>query len=1149
MSGIGGLAGVLAGLEGNLMESVGVAPAIGRYRHQPGNWGARHGVERALSGLLCRSVDMKSGNKVCLADDEIDFTLPGRLPISWARFYSSALKESGPLGCGWRTGWEVTLRRDGERLIYTDDQGRVLTLPMPRCGAQIIVSSEQLHFAHLSDGRMVVADLTPHYRVFGEFDEEGVARLKYMENLRKERIGCIWDTHGRLQRMRGTCGHELKMHYDRNGSRLTGIECVDGGPTGFLVRYGYDDDGRLTSVRNRIGDVVRRFAYENDRIVEEVGSLGQTTRYAWQTIDGTPRVVERMTCRGAHERCTYNFDEPDSQATDVFGHTAHWQFGDHGLVLAYVDFDGRRHAFGYDGAGWPTELELPGDRRVRMTFDNLGRITREIDSLDRERSTIYAFATREPITIRTSNGQLWLWRYDDLLRPVYRQSPSRGATQIAYAEHEDGEIHTYASGQHGAVTVEYDRWACVIRQVEAHGGATIYRRDENGHVVEIVDPLGGTTKIEPDLLGRPLTVTLPDGRCERLVWNAGGQATLLTGPDGQTRYWHRDQHGCVVRATDEEGNVTAHEYDAHGRRIRTVSGNGAVQMLAWDPIGRLTSIIDADGVTRTFDYTMAGCLQQITTNAGSSTRLESFAHDSAGRLIGRETEHARYRYAYTSKGWLETVGCLPTDAGEAIGVEPDTIRFEYDQSGRLTAEHGASGTLRHERDEAGRPGAVILAHGHVVKLERDDAGRVVLIGLASGSENRGIAALRYDELGRQVLRSQGELYLRSVFTPTSSLERWFAMTVIRTPDNEMRAGEVERWREFRYSVAGNLVQVDDRFDGRTYYDYDRRGCLLRSVSDELGIEYFTWDAAGNLLETPRVGWEAVVYPDHRLRECRGYRYEYDVWGNVTGKQGAADEQSFTWDADGRLMEVRGRQVCVRLRYDALGRRVRKCVEHLRTDPLRSEPRTVDTRYVWEGERLLQESTQAAVRTYLYQPADDGLVGYAPLACADQKRNEDGTLEPMRVYHYQTDSAGTAVTLTDEAGVLAWSGRYKAWGTLAPPTALQPQVRQPLRFAGHYADDEIGLHLNGTRYYDPDAGRYLSPDRAAEAGTSPYRYVSNPLIACNPTGRAVPLTRPPAGRHTASCSDRSLDPSKQLTGGIEEVDQVIRREPIQFGREY
>ncbi|MBR8460156.1 RHS repeat protein [Burkholderia dolosa] len=1140
MSGIGGLGGVLAGLPGTVLESLDIAPRVDRHRQQPGDLARRYGVDRALSGLLCESVDMVSGSKICLPRNEVDFTLPGRLPMSWARFYSSALSVDGMLGTGWRTGWDAVLRRrDGDRIDYVDDQGRTVSLPMPERGSQIVVSSEQLHVARLADDRFVVADLTPHYTVFGEFDEHGVARIKYVEDLARRRIGCIWDGAGRLLRMRGTCRHELRMHYERDAVHLTGIECVDGGPTGFLVRYAYDEHGRLAEVRNRHGDIVRGFAYDADgRMIEEVGPLRQTTRYTWQTIGGAPRVVERSTCRGARERCTYELGERGTRATDVFGHTAHWQYDQHGRVLAYADFDGRRYAFQYDGAGWPTELTLPGDRQIRVVNDNLGRPTREETPLDGVRSTVYAFATREPLSIRLQDGRTWLWQRDEQLRPTQFQSPSDGITQIAYEERDGVQIRTDTHEQRGVVVLECDARGLVLKRTDAAGRTTVYRRDANGHVAAITDPFGAVTQFEPDLLGRPQVITLPDGRQERRVWNAAGQLITSIGVDGQARHWHRDQYGCVVRAVDEEGNVTAHEFDAHGRRIRTVAGNGGIQCLTWGPVDRLTSVVDADGVTRSFSYAASGDLQQITWTSDGHTRIETFATDALGRVVGRDTEHARYRYTYVRDSLLGMIQCLPTDAGAAIGVEPDTLRFEYDAAGRVTAEHGMHGTLRYAYDAAGRLVAVTLPDGHIVKTERDDVGTVALAGLAHGDDVRAIAAFHYELGTRQLLRSVGELYLRSVYAG-SSLERWFAMTVTRTPDNEMLPGSAEFWREFRYSPAGHLVQVDDRFNGRTYYDYDRRGCLLRVVSDDIGLEHFTWDAAGNLLDTPSAGWQRTVYPDHRLREHRGYRYEYDSWGQVVAKRGAACEQTFTWDADGRLMSVRSRRCVVRYRYDALGRRVAKSVSQPTASGMLGPADRAEavTRFVWQGERLVQETTGDNVRIYLYQPAREGAVGFAPLACVHRQRRDDGTFYATHVYHYQTDLAGTAVALTDEGGKLVWSGRYNAWGRVIPWTRLATPVWQPLRFAGQYLDDETGLHLNGRRYYDPDAGRYLSPDRSAPAGVSPYRYVSNPLSAANPTGRAVSLMRPTADVDGAICADGPIDLTTRLTGDVDDDDVV------------
>jgi RHS repeat-associated protein len=59
----------------------------------------------------------------------------------------------------------------------------------------------------------------------------------------------------------------------------------------------------------------------------------------------------------------------------------------------------------------------------------------------------------------------------------------------------------------------------------------------------------------------------------------------------------------------------------------------------------------------------------------------------------------------------------------------------------------------------------------------------------------------------------------------------------------------------------------------------------------------------------------------------------------------------------------------------------------------------------------------------------------------------------------------------------------------------------LRFPGQYYDKETGLHYNGQRYYDPQSGRYLTPDPIGlMGGMNPYGYVNgNPVSGIDPLG--------------------------------------------------
>ncbi|WP_139217575.1 RHS repeat-associated core domain-containing protein, partial [Pseudomonas sp. NFPP24] len=74
-----------------------------------------------------------------------------------------------------------------------------------------------------------------------------------------------------------------------------------------------------------------------------------------------------------------------------------------------------------------------------------------------------------------------------------------------------------------------------------------------------------------------------------------------------------------------------------------------------------------------------------------------------------------------------------------------------------------------------------------------------------------------------------------------------------------------------------------------------------------------------------------------------------------------------------------------------------------------------------------------------------------------------------------------------------------------------KVDNPLRFQGQYFDQESGLHYNRHRYYNPDVGRYLTPDPVKLAGgINAYQYVPNPTAWVDPLGLSCKVVNCPGG---------------------------------------
>ena len=107
------------------------------------------------------------------------------------------------------------------------------------------------------------------------------------------------------------------------------------------------------------------------------------------------------------------------------------------------------------------------------------------------------------------------------------------------------------------------------------------------------------------------------------------------------------------------------------------------------------------------------------------------------------------------------------------------------------------------------------------------------------------------------------------------------------------------------------------------------------------------------------------------------------------------------------------------------------------------------------------------------------------------------------YYFHNDHLGTPQVLTDATGSVAWKAVYSPFGEAAITIET---VQNPFRFPGQYYDQETGLHYNYFRYYNPQTGRYITPDPIGlEGGINLFAYVANnPVNWIDPWGliRAV-----------------------------------------------
>ncbi|ECF1703856.1 hypothetical protein E1B77_23590 [Salmonella enterica subsp. enterica] len=250
-----------------------------------------------------------------------------------------------------------------------------------------------------------------------------------------------------------------------------------------------------------------------------------------------------------------------------------------------------------------------------------------------------------------------------------------------------------------------------------------------------------------------------------------------------------------------------------------------------------------------------------------------------------------------------------------------------------------------------------------------------------------------------------------------------------------------------------------------HYHYDEADNLLEARQGVISPEHFHCDPAGNISES-----DAAVR-HNRVTAFRNVRYQYDDYGRVKERVLGGETQTMEYDSFHRLAKVTCRSPQkqkpdrdIRYRYDALGRRTEKRVESYPPGTLRGldAPEVSETRFVWEGLRLLSETQDGRTRLYVYEDQSS----YTPLVRVDGQ----GPNSRYRWYHCQPN--GMPERLSDEKGNIRWESVTSAWGRTECESGDEDEN---LRFQGQYLDRETGLHYNLFRYYDPECGRFTQPD--------------------------------------------------------------------------
>ena len=643
---------------------------------------------------------------------------------------------------------------------------------------------------------------------------------------------------------------------------------------------------------------------------------------------------------------------------------------------------------------------------------------------------------------------------------------------------------------------------------DANNGVWLWRYDKKGNLVSRTDPAGATSHYTYNSQGRLIDLTDAAEQITYLRYDGQQNISHVMTPSGQISSYQYDQLGRLTHLTDARGDVRRRHYDALGQLLAVREADGTERVFAYD--GE-SNVLRAKDAKRTVEFHYAG-LNQLVTRTEAGLQVD-FAYNTEGQLMSLQNEQGE-RYQFE----LDAAGQVVTE----IGFDGLTRRYQRDAAGRVTEIQRAGGRFtRYNYDAVGRVLAVVhndeapityaygpngalreaRTAGSTVVLERDVLGRVLVETqgahtVSSTYNQRGQRLQLHSSLGAELALERNDLgditqaqagsWFSRIERDEQGLElqrtlsggvqqRWHRDGRGRPTSQHITAGGTTlRRRQYHWQGLDQLTQIDDSLLGATTYSYDVLSNLTGARYADGAEELRQPDAVGNLFRT-LARTDRKYNKGGQLREANGTRYRYDEEGNLVRKTLPDGQQwHYRWDGAGQLTSVtRPDGYAVAFAYDALGRRISKRF------------RGKITRWVWDGNKPLHEWQELEVGP-----------GAGSVADLTTWLFEEGSFAPMAKltargsYSVLTDHLGTPLELYDQAGAKTWQAQLDSYGQVRAGKG-KPQDC-PFRYQGQYEDTETGLYYNRFRYYDPEAGRYISQDPTRLAGgNSLYGYVRNP----------------------------------------------------------
>lgn len=942
-----------------------------------------------------------------------------------------------------------------------------------------------------------------HYDAFGQLSQQDIYDSN---NVFAYSLYWEYDAKGNVILEKDALGRVTTRKYDDNKNLI-----YEQGPNSeYHKEYVYNFANKLiedAEVYNGSGAskrLVKKYAYNLiGNKISETDIYGNTTRYAYDefgqvimiTYPEVPDEVGNLTAPVIKKK--YDILGNVIEVTDPRGYTTRTEYTVRGKPFAIYHPDGTTERFEYDLKGNLIKKIAPNGTTTVITYDSLARPIRT-EMFDASGNLLSAASKRYNIfhLLEETNaaGDITSYKYDSAGR-LYQVEGGGAKTTYFYdnlgRQSEVHEAYGEGEGQYVKRIKKYDLLNRVLAEIVEDSSGNVFSSEQYAY-----DEDGNRTSASAQFLEGPaVTMTLYDAEGQPIMnEDALGNRTLF-----HYSYDYRNKWGQFVayaETVDPLGYKTAIVKDAMGRDVFIEKSN---------PFGIATK--------RTNNYYDAAgnLVRQIETviAPGHEDRFVEtvWVYDSLGREIAvieadGTPEKKATRYFYNAYGEKERV--VKND-----GVE---IFHKYDGLGRLVEYYSSDGTVHYEYqyDQNDNPVQVrdlihqlttvrtfdskkrvereVLGNGLTAQFTYDRLGRPIAITLPDQSSvEYGYECLNLSEIKR--LSPTGEnIYVHKYLNFDLGGRLKKCSMIGNAGELEYHCDKLGRvvsihsegWKEkdIIYNGNGNIVSRSVEDGGGAMecaYEFDD----LSQLSSETGLasHKYSYDSLYNRMT--KDGNQYDINALNQILNDDKAKYEYDRAGRLSRKAAGANSIEYAYDALDRLTEiVQGGNRWVYI-YDEENRRLFKKSYRKGNSDSWVEEEVV--RYFYQGKN---EAGACDGDGIMSQCRVLGLGKGAEIGAAVAIELGGRAYAPVH------DHNGNVVCLLDSStGQVFESYRSSALGEEEPG-----DYANPWRFSSKRVDEETGFVYFGRRYYDPEMGRWTTPDPLGfDGGPNLYAFIlNNPL---------------------------------------------------------